>query len=531
MDKAMARRYQQVRTFLPGLVAVLFVSSIVFTALIALWLFAFKHGDDSAYFDSYLWQILFFTVIQAAASALMSIILGALLAKSIYHSPLLGKAWLLRLLSLTFILPSLVVVMGLLSVYGNHGWISTLCLYFDIDYSWSIYGINGIILAHLFLNFPLATRYSYQALLLIPNEQRQLSEQLGLNGLQIFRYIELPILIKHLLPLAGLIFMLCFSSFAIVLALSGGPKYTTIEVAIYQAIRDFELYQAVILSFIQFIFCLGFMIVLKRLEPKHAPLLVNSKNPYIAAITRWQYGINMGFIGLCLLFIATPLLAIVIDGIRHFSFLFFSPALIQALMTSILVAICSAIVAMVLAVSLLSTNSRLQLMGKKRLSEGLMLIGSLILAIPSMVLAAGFFILFYYLTDTTWLIYCLVIISNSFLALPFILKQLAVPLSDLTKQYYFLSQSLNIQGINYLYFIEFGALKRLFLSSFAFACIMSMGDFGIIALFGSQDFITLPYYLYDLISRYHFQEASFIALLLLFISFLFITLVEYVNHD
>jgi thiamine transport system permease protein len=37
-------------------------------------------------------------------------------------------------------------------------------------------------------------------------------------------------------PVAALIFMLCFASFATVLSLGGGPQATTIELAIYQAL-------------------------------------------------------------------------------------------------------------------------------------------------------------------------------------------------------------------------------------------------------------------------------------------------------
>ena len=40
---------------------------------------------------------------------------------------------------------------------------------------------------------------------------------------------------------AGLIFMLCMTSFTIVLTLGGGPAATTLEVAIYQSLRfDFD---------------------------------------------------------------------------------------------------------------------------------------------------------------------------------------------------------------------------------------------------------------------------------------------------
>ena len=96
----------------------------------------------------------------------------------------------------------------------------------------SPYGLQGILLAHLFFNLPLATRLLLQALENIPVEQRQLAAQLGMNGWQQFRFVEWPALRRQILPSGALIFMLCFASFATVLSLGGGPQATTIELAI-----------------------------------------------------------------------------------------------------------------------------------------------------------------------------------------------------------------------------------------------------------------------------------------------------------
>lgn len=527
----MARSRQQINGILPGTIVVLFITTVVFTALISLWIFAFWYGDQNVLLDSYLWRVLSFTFIQALLSTIISIFLAVIFAKSLYESQYTGKSLLIRLLSVTFVLPSLVVVTGLLAVYGHQGWLAQLCQYLNIDYQFSIYGFSGILIAHVFLNFPFAGRLCYQVLMLIPNEQRQLSQQLNLTYWQTFKYLEFPVLFRLLLPLAGLIFMLCFSSFATVLALGGGPKYTTIEVAIYQAIRDFELYQAVILSLIQLVFCLSFMMLLKKMTPKRTALLLHSHQSYLPERTKGQKIVAFVIVFLGTLFIISPLVTILFDGIRYFSFSFLTSSLLTSLLTSITVAFCSAIFALGLAIALLWTNSRLQLAGKKTTSELLMLFGSLILAVPSMVLSAGFFILFYRMTDVPGIVFLLVMISNSFLALPFILKNLEHPVADLTKQYHLLCLSLDIRGFNYFQLIEFKALNKLFAYSFAFACIMSMGDFGIVALFGSQDFTTLPYYLYELVSYYRYEEAAFTASLLLLMSFLFIMLFEYGNYD
>lgn len=59
---------------------------------------------------------------------------------------------------MTLVLPVLVAVFGLLSVYGRQGWLATLCGWLGVEYGFSPYGLQGILLAHLFFNLPLATR-------------------------------------------------------------------------------------------------------------------------------------------------------------------------------------------------------------------------------------------------------------------------------------------------------------------------------------------------------------------------------------
>ncbi len=50
--------------------------------------------------------------------------------------------------------------------------------------------------------------------------------------------------------------------------------------------------------------------------------------------------------------------------------------------------------------------------------------------------------------------------------------------------------------------VELRALKRPLAQALAFACVLSIGDFGVVALFGNDDFRTLPFYLYQQIGSY-----------------------------
>ncbi|MBN0459438.1 hypothetical protein JTM49_35535, partial [Pseudomonas aeruginosa] len=104
-----------------------------------------------------------------------------------------------------------------------------------------------------------------QALENIPGEQRQIAAQLGMRGYAFFRLVEWPWLRRHIPAVAALIFMLCFASFATVLSLGGGPKATTIELAIYQALSfDYDPARAAMLALIQMLCCLGLVLLSQR---------------------------------------------------------------------------------------------------------------------------------------------------------------------------------------------------------------------------------------------------------------------------
>ena len=57
-----------------------------------------------------------------------------------------------------------------------------------------IYGLSGILVAHVFFNLPLATRLFLEALHTVPADQWRLASQLGMDARATFRLIEWPAL-------------------------------------------------------------------------------------------------------------------------------------------------------------------------------------------------------------------------------------------------------------------------------------------------------------------------------------------------
>lgn len=71
-------------------------------------------------------------------------------ARALYRRRFPRRLALLRLCAMTLILPVLVAVFGILSVYGRQGWLASLWHTLGLEWTFSPYGLQGILLAHVF---------------------------------------------------------------------------------------------------------------------------------------------------------------------------------------------------------------------------------------------------------------------------------------------------------------------------------------------------------------------------------------------
>ncbi len=97
--------------------------AVALAAFLALWWNAPQDDWVAVWQDSYLWHVVRFSFWQAFLSALLSVIPAIFLARALYRRRFPGRLALLRLCAMTLILPVLVAVFGILSVYGRRaGW-------------------------------------------------------------------------------------------------------------------------------------------------------------------------------------------------------------------------------------------------------------------------------------------------------------------------------------------------------------------------------------------------------------------------
>lgn len=519
----------------PGALAATLLVAVALLAFSALWLNAPEIQWLVLWQDDYLWHVLRFSFWQAFLSAVLAVGPAIPLARALYRRRFPGRETLLRLCAMTLVLPVLVAVFGILSIYGRTGWLADFCALIGIPYTFTPYGLQGILLAHVFFNLPLAARLLLQALEQIPGEQRQLAAQLGLRGWNHFSVVEWPWLRRQILPAGALIFMLCFASFATVLSLGGGPKATTIELAIFQALNfDYDPGRAALLAMVQMICCLG-LVMLSQWLSKAIPSGTASINGWRNPEDSWQARIWDALLILCaLMLLLPPLLAVMADGINTgLVSVLQQPALWKATFTSVRIALGAGLLCVILTMMLLWSSRELRLRQRLFLGHSVELSGMLILAMPGIVLATGFFLLLNATVGLPDAADGIVIFTNALMAIPYAMKVLENPLRDLAERYNRLCQSLDIRGWNRLKLIELRALKGPLAQALAFACVLSIGDFGVVALFGNENFRTLPFYLYQQIGSYRSQEGAVTALLLLLLCFLLFTLIENLpgHHD
>jgi thiamine transport system permease protein len=148
------------------------------------------------------------------------------------------------------------------------------------------------------------------------------------------------------------------------------------------------------------------------------------------------------------------------------------------------------------------------------------------LAVPAIVLGLGAFLLLRGLADTFALAPVLVLAANVLLSLPFAVRALQGRLAESGARHDRLCASLGVEGLARLRLVEFPVARRELGFAAALAAALSVGDLGVVALFGSEGFRTLPWLLYERSGRYQSGEAAAIALALLLLSLAFFAGIE-----
>jgi thiamine transport system permease protein len=205
-------------------------------------------------------EVLWFTLWQAAASTVLTVLLALPAAYVLARFEFPGRQLLSALSIVPFVLPTVVVASAFLALVGPRG---VLGLHLDRT-------IWVILAAHVFYNFAIVLRIVGGLWAQLDPRLEDAGRVLGASRWRAFRSVTLPLLAPAIASAASLVFLFTFTSFGVILLL-GGPTFATLEVEIYRQTAELlDLPVAATLALLQLVGLASLLFVYARLQDRLA---------------------------------------------------------------------------------------------------------------------------------------------------------------------------------------------------------------------------------------------------------------------
>lgn len=493
--------------------------------------------------DGYHRGVIYFTFWQSVLSTILTLALGLPGAYIFAKHDFPGKKFLKALLTVPFVMPSIMVALGFLLLFGKSGFLARL---FGRDpgilYSW-----KAIILAHAFYNFPVVVRMVSSLWQRINPHYEEAALSLGAKGFTLFRRVTLPMLLPAIFASSMLTFIFCFLSFSIPLIL-GGYRYATLEVDIFTSIMtllNFKLGSA--LAIIQISLSFTFMylyiksldIYAKAEEQKifRTPQPLGWRN-----LLSIKGALIVAYSLIVLLFIVAPLLAVI-----YYSFTYgggftlewysrvFSPRYnpifgansLTAIRNSLLFGFSTVLLSSLLALSVAYTLNRWNFKGKNIFDVLVMLpLGS-----SAITLGLGYIRTFHKepleLLGTPYLI----VFAHTIIAYPFVLRAISTVLRKLKPNLREAALSLGANEWKAFLRVELPLIFGGIVVGAIFAFAMSIAELGATYMLYRPEYTTMTIAIYRFLGSRQFGPAAAMSVLLMLVSMVAFLIIERVGEE
>jgi thiamine transport system permease protein len=220
-DRAALIRSPRLNRLPTRFVAALAVAPVVFIAGFYAWPVAtlvWSTAQRNAATGSpygHLAEIIWFTVWQALASTVLTLVAGLLPTYVLARYSFRGRRLLMAIATVPFVLPTVVVGAAFLALLPT-SWHGTA---------------QAMIVAHVFFNIAVVVRLVGSMIAVIPHDLVGAARTLGASPARAARLTVIPLLRPALWSAAAVIFLFSFTSFGVA-TLLGGPTHPTLEVEI-----------------------------------------------------------------------------------------------------------------------------------------------------------------------------------------------------------------------------------------------------------------------------------------------------------
>ncbi|MFI5978494.1 ABC transporter permease [Streptomyces sp. NPDC051452] len=191
-------------------------------------------------------HVLWFTTWQALASTALTLLLALPAAHVFARLDFPGKRLLRAVVTVPFVLPTVVAGSAFLALVGRGGLLDEL---WGVRLDTTVW---AILLAHVFFNYAVVVRTVGGLWAQLDPRQEEAARMLGASPFAAWRKVTLPALAPAVAAAALMVFLFTFTSFGVVQIL-GGPTFSTLEVEIYRQTSEvFDLSTAAVLTLVQF---------------------------------------------------------------------------------------------------------------------------------------------------------------------------------------------------------------------------------------------------------------------------------------
>jgi thiamine transport system permease protein len=473
-------------------------------------------------------RILGFTIAQAVASTLLTLIIGLPGAYLFGRYEFRGKATLRALSGIPFVLPTVVVAAAFTALLGPRGWINLGLMRLlglagpPITF---INTLSAILVAHVFYNTTIILRMVGDFWSHLDPDQGAAARTLGANRYQAWMTVTLPLLAPAILAAAMLVFLFDFTSFGVILLL-GGSHFATLEVEIYyQTVSLLNLPAAAAVSLLQLACTLILTAIYTRLSSRLSrPISLRSARLTQDRLITWNRRLGAGLLILVLLaLLVSPLAAL---GLRSFTrygsaprgeqvaqgwtlanyqqlaqspqgSIFYVPPT-AAIRNSLVYALSTVILSLLIGAPAAWALVR---NGRSRLTRWLDPLLMLPLGTSAVTLGLGFIVALDRPPLDLRASPLLLPIAHTLVAFPFVVRSLAPALASIRPELHQAAAVLGARPRQVLRFIDLPLVGRALLVSAVFAFTISIGEFGATALIARPEHPTVPILIFRFLSR------------------------------
>lgn len=483
----------------------------------------FDYIREVVLYKSDLAKTVAFTVGQALMSTVCALLIGLPGAWFLGRTEDGGKRILRALTGIPFALPSILVVLGFVLFFGNAGWLNKCIMMItgkDEGPIRILYKPSAIILAHAFYNFPLVIRLVGDTISRIKQSYIPAAENLGAGPLKSGITIILPLLSPAIISASLLIFLYCFTSFAVVQVLGGGPPATTLGVEIYRyANISFDYAEAGIFAAIETGIALVVFLLYLYFEKKSRQFTgsaEDAKNSVDIPVKASSKKTNLFFLFysiVIIIFVAGPIFSIPVESLlfkvssRAHSILSLrnwmnAGTLFRALFNSLVLAVLAASTSVF--IGFLAASSYRLLNPSSRLRPVLHTGYSMILLSSGVVLGFGWLMMY---RNIGIPVFPSLVLMHALSAFPFSFFSILEGLNGISNNTFHAASLAGASPLKKISGIMLPSVLPRLRSAWAFAFAVSMGELNTVLMLGSNDWTTLPLYIYRAAGSYRFGIA------------------------